>query len=326
MSSTPAPRLWTGGLVVLAIGIVATLGGLAVPVIGGPVLGILLGLVVRRLAGSRPGWAPVIRFTSQTVLQAAVVLLGATLSLGEVWRTGLSSLPVLLGTLVVCLLAGSLLGRRLGIDPDIRTLITCGTAICGASAIATISAVIGAKRAAVAYSVTVIFVFNILAALTFPLVGHLLALSPQSFGLWAGTAINDTSSVVAAGTTYGAAAASYAVIVKLTRTVMIVPVAIGQAVLRQRGAIRPTRLVPPFLVLFLVAAGLGTIGVVPHAVTGELKSAALLCTTLAMGAIGLATPLQEIRRAGIRPLALGGSLWVLVAVSSLVLQKVSGLL
>lgn len=312
------------------LGLIAHLIGTQVPVIGGPVLGILLGLVVGTLLGPRPALAPGTGFAAKKVLQAAVVLLGLGLSLGQVARIGLDTLPVMLGTLVLALLAGPLVGRWLGVADDIRTLVTVGTGICGASAIATISAVTGAAGAAVAVSVAVIFVYNALAVLLFPVLGHALGLSQEGFGLWAGTAINDTSSVVAAATIYGAVATSYAVVVKLTRTLMIVPIAIGHSVARARresndGDRMPWhKLVPTFLVLFLLAAAATSLGVVPQSWTEPVHVLAGYLTTVALTAIGLTTPVAAVREAGWRPLALGGVLWVLVATSSLVLMRLTG--
>ncbi len=142
----------------------------------------------------------------------------------------------------------------------------------------------------------VIFVYNVLAALLFPALGHLMGMSQESFGLWAGTAINDTSSVVAAATAYGAAATSQAVVVKLTRTLMIIPISVGHAVRRSRaasaapgarGRLTYRQLVPPFLLLFLLAAGLNTVGAVPQAWQDPVKALAVFCRAVALPAVGL---------------------------------------
>lgn len=329
-----SPRGLLPGLAVAAgLGLLAHLVGGQVPVIGGPVLGILLGLVVGSVLRPRPALGPGTAFAAKKVLQAAVVLLGLGLSLGQVARIGWETLPVMLGTLVLALAGGALIGRWLGVADDIRTLVTVGTGICGASAIATVSAVTGAGGVAIAVSVAVIFVYNALAVLLFPLLGHALGLSQEGFGLWAGTAINDTSSVVAAATVYGAVATSHAVVVKLTRTLMIIPIAVGHSVARARAAAHPAdegagmswaRLVPPFLVLFLVAAAVNSVGLVPESWADPVRVLASYLTTVALTAIGLGTPVRAVREAGWRPLALGGVLWVLVAVSSLVLMRVTG--
>lgn len=325
-----------------AIGAAAMAVGRMVPVVGGPVIAILLGIVVRETLGERPAVVPGARLAARGVLQAAVVLLGAGLSLREVARTGTDALPVMLGTLAVALGGAALLGRWLRIDEETRTLVGVGTGICGASAIATVSAVIGASEAAVAYAVGTIVVFNVIGAVAFPLVGHALGMSQAGFGLWAGTAINDTSSVVAAGTVFGAAAASAAVIVKLTRTLMIVPVSVALAVRTQRrarasadagaGRMGPAdrvlwrRLVPPFLVLFLVASALRSAGAVPAAWGPGISDAAHLLTAVALAGVGLLTSVAGLRRAGWRPLALGGLLSLAVATSSLALQQLTGAL
>lgn len=339
MTSAPEVReerstsIWAGLALSVALGLVATVLGSLAPTIGAPVFGIVLGLLVRRWLGRMDQLVPGISFSSRFVLQSAVVLLGAGLSLAQIAEVGWSALPVMLGTLALALAAGPVIGRRLGIGFEIRTLITVGTGICGASAIATVSAVLGASSTAIALAVTVIFVYNVLAALLFPAIGHALGMSQEAFGLWAGTAINDTSSVVAAATAYGAVATSQAVIVKLTRTLMIIPVSIGHAWRGSRaaGATGDARratswrgLVPPFLVLFLAAATLNTVGVVPDAWQDPIRALALFFTAAALSAVGLSTPWAAMREAGWRPLALGGALWVLVTVSALGLQLLTG--
>lgn len=324
-------RALVPGLALAAgLGLVAHLAGTRVPVVGGPVLGILLGVGIGALLGPRPALTPGAAFAGKRVLQTAVVLLGLGLSLGQVARIGWETLPVMLGTLVLALVGGGLVGRWLGVESQTRTLVTVGTGICGASAIATISAVTGATGVAVAVSVAVISVYNALAVLLFPVLGHLLGLSQEGFGLWAGTAINDTSSVVAAATVYGAVATSYAVVVKLTRTLMIIPIAVGHAVSSARtqtdaaGTVRWWGMVPGFLVLFLLAAAVNSVGLVPDTWHEGISVLAAYLTTVALTAIGLGTPVRAVREAGWRPLALGGVLWVLVATSSLVLMRLTG--
>ncbi|WP_051478501.1 putative sulfate exporter family transporter [Arthrobacter sp. H5] len=326
--------IWTGLALCTLLGLIAAGLGMLVPAIGGPVFGIALGVLTRRFLGERRSLEPGIKFSAKTVLQAAVVLLGAGLALNQIAIIGWSALPVMLGTLTLAMVAGPFIGKWLRIGFDTRTLITVGTGICGASAIATISAVIGASQTAIAISVTVIFVYNILAVLLFPAVGNILGMSQESFGLWAGTAINDTSSVVAAATIYGAIATSQAVVVKLTRTLMIIPISIGHAWRHSRtaeasdggssGALAWTRLVPPFLLLFLLAAALNTVGFIPDFLQEHLNSWAAFFTAVALSAVGLSTPIAAMREAGWRPLALGGILWVLVAVSAVGIQLLTG--
>lgn len=338
MPETPAPvtprSRAPGLLVALAVAAAAYPLGRLVPVVGGPVFGILLGLLVAAVLPSLHGerFRSGYTFASKKVLQASIVVLGTGLSLQQVARVGLESLPVMLGTLAVALVAAWLLGRRLGVDRDATTLIGVGTAICGASAIAATSAVLKPREHDVAYAIGTIFTFNILAVLSFPALGHLMDLDPQAFGLWAGTAINDTSSVVAAGYSFGDDAGPYAVVVKLTRTLMIIPIvlALAYAVARrdrqdaERVSLR--RVFPLFILGFLAAAALRTLGVIPsswHEVLGQLG---VFLITVALAGIGLSMRVAQLRAAGHRPLLLGGLLWVLVAVSSLGLQAATGTL
>lgn len=334
--------LWFGILPPVAIGGIAMTVGALVPTLGAPVVAILLGLVLGQLVGQPASLKAGTTFCAKKVLQASIVLLGAGMSLGQVAQVGLAGLPVMVGTIAAALIAGRLLVRLLRVDVETGLLVTYGTTICGASAIATMSAVMGADAAAVAVSVAVIVLYNVLAAVVFPYIGQAMGLTAESFGLWAGTAVNDTSSVVAAGTSYdallvaaglaGGAAAAYAVVVKLTRTLAIIPLALWQAHVVQRrdpkaGRGKPWwQLVPGFLVLFLVAAAVRTMGVIPEAWTGPLKVLAHLGTAIAMAAVGMSSSFRAIAKAGWRPLALGGALWLVVAGSSLLLQWVSGTL
>ena len=253
-----------------------------VPVLGAPVLAILIGIVVGAARRPSAAAAPGIAFSATWLLQLAIILLGTGLSLGEVLRVGGRSLPVMLGTLAVALVGALAFGRMLAVTPRLRTLIGVGTGICGASAIAAVSAIVAASGTEIAYAISTIFVFNIVAVVLFPALAHLLDLSQHGFGLWAGTAINDTSSVVAAAYAYGHSAGAQAVVVKLTRTTLIVPIALLLAALNARNVqadsrprVRLTRRLPWFLVWFVVATGLETAGLIPSGLRRPLANAAL---------------------------------------------------
>ncbi len=330
-------RFWVGLVPPLVAGALAWVIGQQVPVVGAPVVAILLGLVIGQVAGQRPGWMPGVIFCSKKVLQASIVLLGAGMSLVRVAQVGWAGLPVMLGTILLSVGVGLPLARLLKVDRDTGGLVTYGTSICGASAIATMSQVMAAPSSAVAVSIGVIVLYNVLAAVIFPFLGQLMHLDAGSFGLWAGTAVNDTSSVVAAATSYdqllaaealAAGATGYAVVVKLTRTLMIVPLALFQRWHgRQLSGQQPDRwwrLVPAFLVLFVLAAAARTVAVIPAAWAPTLTLLAHIGTTVAMAAVGMSSSFSQIRQAGWRPLALGGALWVLVAVASLGLQAATG--
>lgn len=322
---------WHGILPPLLLGALAWQIGLHFPLLGAPIIAILLGLLAGQFFGLRSEWQTGIGFCARRVLQASIVLLGAGMSLTQIFQIGGDGLPVMIGTLIVAIGGGMLIGRALNVERETRILVTYGTGICGASAIATMSAVIGASGSAIAFSITVIVIYNVLGALLFPPLGHLMGLSQESFGLWAGTAINDTSSVMAAATVYGAAAASYAVVVKLTRTLAIIPLAFFHSWresrrTQDRHAASPVwyKLVPPFLVFFLVAAAVNSLGVIPSSWSAPIKFTARFGTTVAMAAVGMSSSLSAIKQSGWRPVALGGILWVLVTASSLLLQALSG--
>jgi uncharacterized integral membrane protein (TIGR00698 family) len=359
----------------VAVAAVATAVGQHVPLVGSAVPGAVIGAIIALIIKPGARLAPGIKYAGTFLLQCSVVLLGTQLSIAEAARVGVGSLPVMLGTLAVCLSAAWLYGRLLGIPRDLRTLIGVGTGICGGSAIAAVSPVIEAASTDVAYAISTIFLFNIAAVLVFPLIGHAIGMSQQSFGLFAGTAVNDTSSVVATATTYGAAAANHAIVVKLVRTLMIIPICLGLAGLTARrkraelaacpvrqpepalvgagvsssgrggatgtgtgsvGAATPAasasstsarmsplrvlRLVPWFLIGFVVAAGLNSAGVIPSGSHGSLQRVSVFLVAVALSAIGLSTNVPALRKAGPRPVLLGALLWVTVAVASLGLQ------
>ncbi len=315
-----------GILAALAVGTVALLVGQRIPVLGGPVAAVLLGGIITLSFGQHARLALGLKFAGSRFLQVAVVLLGARLSLGDISRIGLSSLPILVGTLVVCFVGGRLIGRALKIEDNTRMLITVGTGICGASAIATVAPVIGATAAQVSYAMSTIFLFNISAVLLFPLLGNWLNMSQTDFGLFAGTAVNDTSSVVAAASAFGLFAVNYAVVVKLVRTLAIVPIAITLGIHHAQPNDLPWyrkifSYIPWFLVGFLIFALINSVAPLPYTVTDAASFLANALITVALAAIALSTDVAAIKRAGLRPLVLGAALWLLVMVSSLILIR-----
>lgn len=209
--------------------------GKIVPVVGSPVLGILFGMILA--FWKRPQFFDSgISYTSKKLLQYSIILLGFDMNLFNVFKTGKQTLVLMAFTLTAAFLTAYIAGKLLKLDGNTSTLIGVGSAICGGSAIAAAAPVIHADDEEVAHSISTIFLFNVIAAFLFPFLGHVLDMSDHSFGLWAGTAINDTSSVVAAGYTFSNAAGNLAVIVKLTRTLMIVPVTLVLAIYTSRKA------------------------------------------------------------------------------------------
>ena len=227
-----ASERYRGFFLATAIAALATYLAHFAPVVGGPVIAVVFGMILSFFL-HHESLDKGLKFTSKRVLQASIAILGLGLSLHEALTVGGKSLPVMLGTLGVALAVSGPIGKRLGLTRDVNTLVSIGTAICGASAIAAVDAVISAAGAEVAYALGTIFIFNVVAVLTFPVIGHILHMTQQGFGLWAGTAINDASSVVAASSVYGTVARNYGIVVKLTRTLMIVPIALALPVIRR---------------------------------------------------------------------------------------------
>lgn len=320
----------------VAIGLLAFLLGHWEPLIGGPVFGIVLGVLARNLFSPGERFDPGIRFGGQQVLQWSIVMLGFGLSLSQVARTGLESLWVTLVTMSMAFLAAWLLGRWLGVHNKLAILIGVGTAICGGSAIAAVTPIIEPDDHDTAFAISTIFLFNLVAVLLFPLLGHLMHLSDRGFGLWAGTAINDTSSVVAAGYSYSHAAGNYATIVKLTRSTLIIPICLVLAFYvatrekrrhkqqKHLGHFSLARIFPWFILWFLVASAARTAGLIPGDMRPALHILAELMIIVALTAVGLAANLRRMATTGLRPIVLGLGVWVVVAVSSLLVQLVIG--
>jgi uncharacterized integral membrane protein (TIGR00698 family) len=311
------------------VALVATGLGMLVPLVGGPVFAILIGVIIAVVWTPPVAWRGGLTFASKQLLQWSIVLLGAHLSLTELVTGGARSLPVMLGTLAIVLVLAYVLGKLLGLDRDLRRLLGVGTAICGGSAIAAVSSVIEAEPEEIAYALGAVFLFNIVAVLIFAPLGHLMQLSQNAFGLWAGTAINDTSSVVASAFGYGAEAGNAAVVVKLTRTTLIVPIVLfylWQRVKYERGrqdarAVNWGAIIPWFVLWFVAAAALNSFRLIPTVAQAPLQQLALFAIVVALAGVGLATDIAKIRSAGLRPLLLGAMLWAAIAFSSLGLAR-----
>ncbi|MEO7063821.1 MAG: putative sulfate exporter family transporter [Dokdonella sp.] len=331
------PAQLPGLLLTGAIALLALLLGRWAPLIGGPVFGIVLGIAVRHFFAPSASFTPGIAFGGKQVLQWSIIALGFGLSLDQVAKTGLESLSVTVVTMTVAFLTAWLLGRWLGVHDKLKILIGVGTAICGGSAIAAVTPIIRPDDHDTAFAISTIFLFNVVAVLLFPLLGHWMHLSDMGFGLWAGTAINDTSSVVAAGYSYSSAAGDYATIVKLTRATLIIPICLALALVvgvrekrRQKqagsdaGNFSLARIFPWFILWFLVASAVRTAGLIPLAAQPILHTLAEFLIVVALTAIGLSANLRKMAAGGARPILLGLGVWIAVAVSSLLVQRVIG--
>ena len=325
-----------GVLVCLGISAPCWLLGRAVPVVGGPVFAILAGMAAALFWREKGAAGPGIAFTSRKVLQYAVVLLGFGLDLSEIARVGLQSLPIILSTITISLAAAFLLRKTLRVGTNISILVGVGSSVCGGSAIAATAPVIGADDEEIAQAISVIFLFNVAAALLFPTLGNMLGLSNEGFGLFAGTAINDTSSVTAAASTWdslhgtGGAVLERATIVKLTRTLAIIPITLALALRRASGARQggegfSLRRVFPFFILFFVLASVVTTAAVLAGADAGLfapfKELSKFFIIMAMGAIGLNTDLVKLVRSGGRPILMGLCCWAAITAVSLAMQR-----
>lgn len=286
-------------------------GGLAAAA-ASPAAGLLCGAGIGLAAGN-----PARAFTAKAakyLLQGAVVLLGFGLAIDAVLRVGASSLLITFAGISLTLSAGYLLGRLFGVGRDLSLLISCGTAICGGSAIAAVAPAIGASQADTAMSLSVVFLLNALALLVFPHVGHYFMMDQAAFGLWSAMAIHDTSSVVGAAATYGAAALAIATTVKLTRALWILPVSFFCARRRNTGA---GAAVPWFLLGFLAAALARSLLPGAHPVWDALSGLGRRSMAGALFLVGAGLTAAELRRIGARPLLKAAALWLLVSAASL---------
>lgn len=298
------------------------------PVVGGPVFGILLGIILNNF--KRPESLEAgIKFTSKKILQYAVILLGFGLNLREVIVVGKSSLLIILSTISTALIISYLAAKFLKIDSKIATLIGVGSSICGGSAIAATAPVIDAKDEDIATSISVIFLFNIIAALIFPTLGVKLGMSHTGFGMWAGTAINDTSSVVAASGTWSTmfnddTALNYATIVKLTRTLAIIPITLVLGIVKSKENTKKVSILktfPTFVLFFLLSSVLTSLLPLPNAFLSAMKFLSKFFIIMAMTAIGLNTDIKKLISQGGKAIIEGGLCWIGIIFVSLFMQK-----
>lgn len=341
-----------GLLLCLVIAVPAWFLGKWLPVVGGPVFAILIGLVIAFFPRSEK-FQPGITYTGKKILQYAVVLLGFGMNLAEIFAVGGQSLLIIISTISTALIVSFFVSKWLKIPSKTATLVGVGSSICGGSAIAATAPVIDADDEDIAKSISVIFLFNVIAAFLFPALGTWLGFNDIGFGMWAGTAINDTSSVVAAGQTWANihgndTALNYATIVKLTRTLAIIPITLVLAIWRSKKEERTAgsnvqfaKIFPWFVLFFLLASVLNTflglgeadsaVNTVLSSVFAEANLSAFLITagkffiTMAMGAIGLNTNLIKLIKSGGKPILLGLICWISIALMSLGIQHILGI-
>lgn len=315
-----------GIILALIIAIPAWILGNAFPIIGSPVLGILFGMILA--FWKRPSYFNTgVTFTAKKLLQYSIILMGFGMNLFNVFKVGKQTILLMLFTLTAAFITAYIAGKLLKINEKTAALIGVGSSICGGSAIAATAPVINANEQEVAHSISTIFLFNAIAAFLFPFLGHLFSMSNQCFGLWAGTAVNDTSSVVAAGYSYSNAAGNLAVIVKLTRTLAIVPITLALAIYTskkeskdKKGSYSISKIFPWFVLGFVAASVINTFIPIPAVITKFLSEAGKFVIVMAMVSVGLNTNIVELVKNGVRPIVLGFTCWVVLALTSLGVQ------
>lgn len=333
----------SGILVCLAIAIPSWLLGKMFPVIGGAVIAIIAGMIVTMFWDNKGKAEPGIKWTSRVILQTAVVLLGFGMNLGVIFQTGKQSLPIIICTITTSLIIAWILQKALKVPANTSILVGVGSSICGGSAIAAAAPVIGADDDEIAQSIAVIFFFNVLAAIFFPILGKAIGfdtVNGESFGIFAGTAINDTSSVTAAASTWdsmwnlGSETLNKAVTVKLTRTLAIIPITLGLSLIQAKKSTKEgkqttkfslKRAFPMFILYFVIAAIITTVCVhmgVDAGVFQPIKELSKFMIIMAMAVIGLNSNVIQLIKTGGKPIIVGASCWCGITVVSLIMQHV----
>lgn len=309
--------------------------------IGASVIALFIGMIINHFMKPNAVLAKGLKFTSKKILKFAIILLGASMSVQTILHVGRQSIEVMLFTLLTCFGGGFFIGKALGLNWKLSNLISAGTGICGGSAIAAISPVIDADDSDVAYAMSATFLFDMAMIILFPIMGHKLGLSDNAYGLWAGTAVNDTSSVVAAGYAFSEAAGDFATMVKLTRTLTIIPTVVIFALIQvhikrkealaagttsdAKAQISFTKLFPWFILGFIALAAVNSTGIIPVEVTSVLKQTSKFLMVSALAAIGLNTSFKDMAKSGIKPMIHGFIISALVVVVAITVEHFMGL-
>lgn len=309
--------------------------------IGSSVIALFIGMILNQIFPPSSKIQPGLIFTSKKILKLSIILLGSSLSIGTILTIGRLSLTVMFFTLLTCFGGGYFIGKWLGLDWKLSNLISAGTGICGGSAIAALASVIKAEDKDIAYAISATFLFDIIMIILFPLMGHHLELSDIAYGLWAGTAVNDTSSVVAAGYAFSESAGDFATMVKLTRTLSIIPTVLIFSLINihveakksfykttptTTSPAKITNFIPWFILAFISMSLLNSFGLFSLSLSKALKSISKFLMVSALAAIGLNTNFKEIKKSGIRPMVHGFIISILVVIVAILVEYFIGLI
>lgn len=286
-------------------------------IIGSSVLALIIGMIFHPILEKVPQTSEGVKFVSSKVLKLGIILMGITLSFSQVLMVGKYALALMFFTLLTAFGGGYILGKIFKVNWKLSSLLSISTAICGGTAVATVGPVIEADDKDIAYAISATFLFDILTVILFPWIGQMLGLSDTSYGLWVGTAVNDTSSVVAAGYGFSEIAGSFAVIVKLTRTLFIVPIVLVFSYIHTRNKLKTMKvsqsnnkvnilkIFPWFILMFLVMVTVKSTGVLPENIVTGISFLSKLFMVMALSAIGLKTSISEVKGVGWKPMGLG---------------------
>ena len=337
-------NLLPGIIISVAIAVVAVYIESLLPIhlVGGAVISMFIGMIVNHFLNSKSVFAAGTKFTSKKILKFAIILLGLSLNITTILTVGRMSLTVMIFTLLTCFGGGHFIGKALGLNWKLSNLISAGTGICGGSAIAAISSTIDADDNDVAYAMSATFLFDMAMIVLFPIMGRALGMSDQAFGIWAGTAVNDTSSVVATGYAFSEGAGDFATMVKLTRTLAIIPTVITFAFIQlhikrkeaiansQNGSdlkanFNITKIFPWFILGFLAMSIVASIFPIPAVVVAGTKKISKFMMVCALAAIGVNTSFKDMKKAGIKPMIHGFIISALVVIVALLVEMAMGI-
>ena len=296
--------------------------------LGASIIALFMGTIINSFF--HPAWLkPALKFTSKKILKAAIVLLGASLSVSTIMSVGKMTFFVMIFTFAMCFGGGYFIRKLFGLNWKLSNLISAGTGICGGSAVAAIAPVIDADDKDIAFAMSSTFLFDMVMIALYPLMGKALGMSDIAYGIWAGTSVNDTASVVASGYAFSEAAGDFATMVKLTRTIAIIPTVlvfayigtrVKQKELKAAGQgkkVNLMKIIPWFIGGFLLLAVLNSVGCIPVAVSGVMKSASKFLMVTALAAIGLSTSITDFKKAGLKPMFYGITIDTLVTLTAL---------
>lgn len=282
-------------------------------ILGGTLIALIIGMLLNPLVRRYEVYESGINWTSKFFLRAGIITAGITLSFSQVIKAGKYALILMLFTLATSFGVGYICKRVFKINWKLASLLSVSTAICGGTAVATVGPTIRAKNRDIAYAISATFIFDIITVIAFPWIGRLLGLNDTGYGLWIGTAVNDTSSVVAAGYAFSDAAGLLATIVKLTRTLFIVPVVLvfswvyakKEMSSKMAAKIDILKIFPWFILGFLAVVGIRSTGFVPNNIVEGTSFLSKFLLSMALAAIGLKTSLKEVTGVGIKPMIAG---------------------